>query len=56
VKKTHPGAVFKHEQFQDIAISRMVLHFSAGARIRATTDDYIHETHEKTRNTILIFV
>ena len=34
----------------------MKLHFSGGARIRATTDDYCHETHEKTRNTILIFV
>jgi hypothetical protein len=27
-----------------------------GPRISATTDDYSHETHEKTRNIIFIFV
>jgi hypothetical protein len=27
-----------------------------GARIRATTDDFSHETHEKTRKNIYIFV
>jgi hypothetical protein len=29
---------------------------SGGARNRATTDDYSHETHEKTQNVIFTFV
>ena len=34
----------------------MKLHPSIGARIRVITDDYSHETHEKTRNIIYIIV
>ena len=36
--------------------ARVKLHSSCGARIRATTDNISHETHEKTRNIIFIFV
>ena len=36
--------------------ARVKLHSSCDARIRATTDDFSHETHEKTRNSIFIFV
>jgi hypothetical protein len=34
----------------------MKLHCSRGALSRATTDNFSHETHEKTRNIIFIFV
>ena len=34
----------------------MKLHPSIGARIRVITDNYSHETHEKTRNIIYIIV
>ena len=31
-------------------------HSSGDARIRVTIDDYSHQTHEKTRNIVFIFV
>ena len=34
----------------------MKLHSRGGTRIRAKTDNFSHETHEKTRNIIFIFV
>jgi hypothetical protein len=34
----------------------MKLHFGDGAGISARTDEYSHETHEKTRNFIFISV
>ena len=37
-------------------ITYMKLRCSSGARFRATGDNYSHETHEKTRNIIFIFV
>ena len=40
---------------QSCVCTHMKLHFSYGARIRATTDNVSHETHEKTRN-IIFFV
>ena len=36
--------------------AHMKLHSSFGVRIRATIDNFSHETHEKTRNIIFIFV
>ena len=42
--------------FQASGGAYMKLHSSCGARIRAKTDNFSHETHEKTRNIIFIFV
>jgi hypothetical protein len=40
---------------QPLLKTRVRLHSNAGARVRATTKDDGHETHEKTRNIIFYF-
>jgi hypothetical protein len=55
VEAVNPRVALKPMQFLDITTS-LIKHSSDGARIRAKADNYSHETLEKTRNIIFIFV